>query len=216
MKASRFSRITVLVSLALAAVASGALSGCNARVVDLGANDASAGNANPNASALDGGLSKSGYGCADWIDEEVYALREGSCGGTCSSDPQLPWKLDSKLAVVGASAGQWMFCGPDRFGPEDAIGVEFAPGCTLYFLRKDADGVTVRGTEARFQARYDIYEPRSGSSPHPIDVHLDGVQTLTFDVVAYRCPERLRLLAPGMRIELAPGFVDAGRPDPTR
>jgi hypothetical protein len=205
--------MTVLVVLAVSACASGALSACNARVVDVGTNDASAANVDP--ASLDGGLSKSNYGCAEWVDEELYALREGSCGGMCSSEPESPWKLDSKQAVIAASAGQWMYC-EGHLGPEDAIGVEFAPGCRLYFLRKDADGVTVRGTEARFQARYDIYQPRSGSSPHPIDIHIDDVQTLTFDVVAYRCPERLRLLASGMRIELAPGFVDAGRPDPTR
>ena len=209
-----FKQMAVGLVLALLVGVSSGLSACDARIVDVGTNDPSAANVNPNT--VDAGLTSSGYGCAEWVDEELYALRAGSCGGSCSSEGESPWLLDSKRAVIAASAGQWMFCGEDRFGPNDAIGVEFAPGCRLYFLRKDQDGVTVRGTEARFQARYDIYEPRSGSSPHPIDVHVDDTLTLTFDVVAYRCPERLRLLRPGMKIELAPGYVDAGRPDPTR
>jgi len=73
----------------------------------------------------------------------------------------------------------------------------------------------VRGTEAAYQATYDIYDPRPVGTPRRIDIHLDDGTTLTFEVAAHRCPEHLQLLAPGARkIELAPDFGDAGRPDP--
>jgi hypothetical protein len=44
-------------------------------------------------------------------------------------------------------------------------------------------------------------------------VHIDNLTTLTFDVVAHRCPEHLQLVSSdaSRRIELAP---DVGRPNP--
>lgn len=190
-----------------------AVSACDARVIDVGANDADPSTASP--SSLDSGLAKSAYGCAEWIDEELYALRDGSCGGACATAPADPYKLESKKGLIAATAGEWLFC-EGSLGPEGAIGVEFAPGCRLYFLRRDDEGHIVRGTEKAFQAKYDIFDPRPEGQPRRIDVHVDHDVTLTFDVVAYRCPEHLRLLAPGKRIELAPGYEDAGRSDPTR
>lgn len=208
---SRLLLVPVLASFACVVAASG--SACDARMVDVGTNDAEPGATSP--AAVDGSVVKSAYGCAEWIDEELYALRDGACGGACGSEPGDPYGLGSKQAVIAATAGQWMYC-EGTLGPSGAVGVEFAPGCRLYFLRKDADGNVVRGTEKAFQAKYDIFDPRPAGSPRRIDVHVDDDTTITFDVVAYRCPEHLRLLAPGKRLELAPGYVDAGRPDPTR
>lgn len=218
LRSRRASHVLVAGATALVAWAFAALPACDARVVDVGSHDASA--ASPSPAAVDAGLARSQYGCAEWIDAELYALREGACGGTCGSEPELPYALESKQGLIAATAGQWLYCDADnseaKLGPDDAVGVEFSPGCRLYFLRKDKDGVTVRGAEAAYQARYDIHDPRPEGAPRRIDVHIDDATTITFDVVAYRCPERLRLLAPGRRLELAPGFVDAGRPDPTR
>jgi len=188
---------------------------CSARVIDVGSNDDDAALGPATAANVDGGLVKSSYGCAEWIDDELYALRDGGCGGSCASEPARPYPLDSKQNLMAASAGQWLYC-EGSLGPKESIGVEFAPGCRLYFLRKDKDGNIVRGTEKAYQATYDIVDPRPEGTPRRIDVHVDDDTTLAFDVVAYRCPEHLRLLAPGRRVELAPGFVDAGRPNPTR
>jgi hypothetical protein len=199
----------VVVALGSAAIA---LAACDARVVDVGTNDASPPSVSP-SSLEDAGLTRSQYGCTSLDDLELTALRQGACGGQCASTPGSPYDLDSKQTVVAAMAGQWSFC-EGSFGPSDAVGVELAPGCRVFFLRKDQDGNVVRGTEARFQATYDIYDPRPEGTPRRIDVHMDDKTTLTFDLVAYRCPEHLRLLAPGKRIELAPDFGDGGRPNP--
>ncbi|MDB4936955.1 MAG: hypothetical protein JWP87_3927 [Labilithrix sp.] len=202
------------VTLVMLACAGTAISACRARIVDVGANDASS--AGPTSSTLDGGLARSQYGCADVIDEDLASLRQGACGGQCSSTPAGPYGLESKQATIAAMAGQWLTC-EGTFGPADSVGVEFAPGCRVFFLRKDEDGAVVRGTEARFQATYDIYDPRSEGTPRRIDVHIDDQTTLTFDVVAHRCPEHLQLSSPidaRVRIELAPDFGDAGRPNP--
>jgi hypothetical protein len=213
LKSKRSKLLLLPLSLAFGGVVATGGSACDARVVDVGANDSATGVAT--ASSLDGGVVKSSYGCAEWIDDELYALRDGGCGGACESTPADPYMLESKQSLIAASAGQWLYC-EGSLGPEGAIGVEFAPGCRLYFLRRDLDGTIVRGTEKAFQAEYDIYDPRPEGTPRRIDIHVDPETTLTFDVVAYRCPEHLRLLAPGKRLELAPGYEEQGRPDPTR
>lgn len=202
----------VLVVAALAGIAS-ALSACEPRIVDVGTNDASPTDPGPTSIALDSGLSRSQYGCVDLADDDLRALRVGACGGQCTSTPDVPYDLESKQAVVAALAGKWMYCA-GTLGPADAIGLELAPGCRVYFLRKDLGGVAVRGTEAAYQATYDIYDPRAPGTPRRIDLHLADGTTLTFDVAAHRCPEHLQLVAPGRMIELAPDFGDAGRPDP--
>ena len=185
---------------------------CNARIVDVGLNDAES---VPSASTIpDTGLAASAYGCAEWIDEELYALRDGGCGGSCETVPQDPYGLDSKQEVMAATAGQWLYCS-GTLGPGSAIGIEFAPGCRLYFLRRDADGNLVRGTERAYQAKYDIFHPRPANTAARIDVHLDEAQTLTFDVTADRCPERVRLVTRGMpAIDLARSVAQPT--DPTR
>lgn len=202
----------VLVATALVGTAS-ALSACGPRIIDVGTNDGAPTDPGPASIALDSGLSRSQYGCVDLADDDVRALRVGACGGQCASTPDLPYDLDSKQAVVAALAGKWMYCA-GTLGPVDAIGLELAPGCRVFFLRKDLNGVAVRGTEAAYQATYDIYDPRPAGTPRRIDLHLDDGTTLTFDVAAHRCPEHLQLASPGRTIELAPDFGDAGRPDP--
>lgn len=196
-----------IVPLVCTALAAFALVGsaCNARLVDVGAHDA---DSVPSASSVaDGGVARSAYGCAEWIDDELYALREGGCSGFCGNTgvDDAPYPLDSKRDVMAATAGEWLFC-EGSLGPEGAIGVEFAPGCRLYFLRRDGDGIVVRGTERSYQAAYDIHHPRPANAPARIDVHIDDERTLTFEVVANRCPERLRLADPGR------AWIDMARP----
>lgn len=193
---------------------------CNARVIDIGRNDASAAAL---GTPLPDGAQLSAYGCAEWIDDELYSLREGSCPGYCVSpstdaprDKSYP--LDSKKGIMAATAGEWLFCG-NHFGPEGAVGIEFAPGCRLYFLRRDTDGTLVRGTERAFQMAYDIYHPRPEGMPARIDVHLDDEDTLTMTVDVNRCPESLRLVGQKTGVEIVMGRP-ANNPDnpgnPTR
>lgn len=103
---------------------------------------------------------------------------------------------------MAATAGRWAFCS-DHLGPDDAVGVEFAPGCRLFFLTFDANGIAVRGTESAYQADYDIFDPRPSGVPAQIDVHLSPTNTLTMEVEAFGCPERVRLRQSGRVIELA-------------
>jgi hypothetical protein len=211
---SNRSYIAPLASLLLAFGGAGImLAACEPRIVDVGTNDAAPVDPSPASIALDSGLTRSQYGCVDLADDDVRALRTGACGGQCSSIPELAYDLESKQAVVAALAGKWMYCA-GSLGPGDAIGLELAPGCRVYFLRRDLNGVAVRGTEAAYQATYDIYDPRPTGTPRRIDLHLDDGTTLTFDVAAHRCPEHLQLASPGRTLELAPDFGDAGRPDP--
>jgi hypothetical protein len=207
----RRSLAVVAVGVAALGCASITVTACNARVVDVGTNDA--GSSSPSASHVDSGLVPSQYGCAEFIDDQVQTLRQGTCGGSCSATPATPYPLDSKADVIAATAGQWSYC-EGTLGPVEAVGIEFTPGCRVFFLRQDANGVVVRGTEARFQASYDIYDPRPDGMPRRIDIHIDDRTTVTFDVEAFKCPEHLRLVSPDRRLELAPGFGDAGRPNP--
>ena len=204
---------TSAIGLAIGALgwASLTVSACNARIVDVGTNDS--GSATPSSTDLDSGLVRSQYGCAEFIDDQVQTARQGACGGVCSATPASPYPLDSKANVIAATAGQWSYCA-GSLGPPEAVGIELTPGCRVFFLRQDANGAVVRGTEARFQATYDIYDPRPDGMPRRIDIHYDDHTTVTFDVEAWKCPEHLRLVSPDRRLELAPDFGDAGRPNP--
>jgi hypothetical protein len=195
---------TLLSVIAVLAVGSA----CQTRIVDVGANDAGAG--------LDPATTGSQYGCAEWIEDELLALRAGACTGACGTMGGAPYGLDSKTELIAATAGQWLFCGGTSFGPEGAIGVEFAPGCRLFFLEQDPGGVIVRGSEARFQGRYGIHDPRPAGEPRRIDVELFEQPPITFVVTADRCPERLALIAGDRRVDLAWGLPNASRPHPTR
>ena len=199
------------VGIAALGWASITVTACNARIVDVGTNDAGA--AIPSASRTDAGLVPSQYGCAEFIDDQVQTLRQGACGGACAATPSTPYPLDSKADVIAATAGQWSYC-EGTLGPAEAVGIEFTPGCRVFFLRKDANSAVARGTEARFQASYDIYDPRPDGLPRRIDIHIDDRTTVTFDVEAWKCPEHLRLVSADRRLELAPDFGDAGRPNP--
>lgn len=142
------------------------------------------------------------YGCGDWIDAELNALREGYCFGYCRSTPAGSYPLDTKSSLMAATAGRWVFCG-DHLGPDDAVGMEFAPGCRVFFLRYDAAGIAVRGTEAAYQADYDIFDPRPENMPARIDLHFTATDTLTLSVDANRCPEGVVLQGGGRTFRLA-------------
>lgn len=212
--------LLLLIGTCLAALAV-SVPACNARVVDVGTNDA--GSAALVSTPEDGGGKGSAYGCAEWIDEELYALRDGGCPGFCATSPNGPrptsdpYPLASKKELIAATAGEWLFC-RGSFGPDGAVGVEFAPGCRLYFLRFDGEGKIVRGTERSFQASYDIYHPRPANAPARIDVHLDDERTVTLEVDVNRCPESLRLAHTyAASVELARPMNNPDNPgNPTR
>ena len=174
---------------------------CEVRHVELGAGGLDGdGGAAPLARA--DAAPTTAYGCGDWIDNELNALRVGACEGHCDASPQNPYALDGKLPIMAATAGRWAYCG-GHLGPADAIGIEFAPGCRLFFLRYDADSIAVRGTEATYQADYDIFDPRPEGDPARIDIHLSPTNKLRMDVDAFRCPERVHLRAGDLTLDLA-------------
>jgi hypothetical protein len=172
---------------------------CEVRHVELGAGGLDAGTA---PLARFDAAPTSAYGCGDWIDNELNALRTGACEGHCDSTPREPYDLDGKLSIMAGTAGRWAYCG-GHLGPADAIGIEFAPGCRLFFLKYDANSIAVRGTEASYQADYDMLDPRPEGAPAQIDVHLTPTNTVRMDVEAFRCPERVVLRHGDQTLDLA-------------
>src|SRR5262249_13147569 len=148
-------------------------------------------------------VSKPGaYGCGDWLDNELNALRTNACEGYCTASPASPYAIDDKPTMMAATAGRWTFCGGAP-PPHDPRGVGVGASRPPFFLRLDAKDIAVRGTEATYQADYDIFDPRPAGAPPRIDVHLSPTNTLTMDVDAFRCPERVHLRQGERVIDLA-------------
>ena len=73
------------------------------------------------------------------------------------------------------------------------LGVELAPGCRMYFLRRDEAGKLTRGTEVRHQGLYGIFDPVPEGKRRRIEVKtLEGGKT-TYEVTVYSCPKALVL-----------------------
>lgn len=193
-----------------------ATSACSTAVLDLGENvpDA-AGPTTTFPSLAEAGVTPSAYGCAEWIDDEVREERLGACGAQCgdvASENSL-FPLDSKKNVIAGTAGQWLRCS-GSFGPDDTVGVEFAPGCRLYFLQRDADGKFVRGTVARLQAKFDIHDPRPAGQPRKLDVHFPDDRHVTYELAVGKCPSVLRLTSTENGTTRTVDFTPATREDP--
>jgi hypothetical protein len=193
---------------------------CARQTIDLGLNDAST-TTPATAAQPDGAVFPSGYGCADWVDQDLTTLRGSTCTGGCGDKLGIDlYALASHEELEAATAGQWLYCTPTApIGPKDAIGIEFAPGCRIYFLVHDANGEIVRGTMAAYQADFDIYDLSDGGAPKRIDLNLPGdggEDTHTFDVKVSHCPNliELRSAADGTVILLSSDFGDAGRGPP--
>jgi hypothetical protein len=205
-------------AIAFALAASSALAvSCARQTVDLGRNDAST--TTPAAAAqTDAEVFPSGYGCANWLDQDLSTLRGQTCTGGCSDALGTDlYALASQEELEAATAGQWLYCTPTApLGPKEAIGVEFAPGCRLYFLVHDSNGDVARGTMATYQADFDIYDLTDAGAPRRIDVNLAGGDTHTFDVKVSHCPNKVELksVVDGTVIELSSDFGDAGRAPP--
>ncbi len=189
------------------------LSACAPRLLDLGTTD---GGPVPTASE-DAAPIENDYGCVSTTDTDLATLRGETCAGACTVSGADAYALDTQKTLVAATSGEWLFCGASSLGPATAIGVEFAPGCRLFFLRRDASGSIVRGTESDDQASYDIYDLRSPAAPRKIDVHLNDGRTVAYDVAVTHCPNELTLVDPlGNRLVLGSDFGDAGRPNPVK
>jgi hypothetical protein len=192
-------------------------SSCARQTVDVGENDASP--LSPTVAATDGSVFPSGYGCANWVDQELPQLRGTTCNGACTDSFGPLYALASQQEMEAATAGQWLYCS-GSLGPSDAVGIDFAPGCRLYFLVKDANGEITRGTLAAYQASFDIYDVGKPGAPKRIDINLRGDAgaasevTLTLDVRASACPNRVELLDTSGKVvlSLSSDFGDAGRP----
>jgi hypothetical protein len=201
--------------VALAVGVTIATSACTTSVLDLGENvpkDA----ASPALPALaEAGVTPSAYGCAEWIDDEVRQERFGACGAECGSalSETSLFPLDSKKNVVAGTAGQWLRCS-GSFGPDDTVGVEFAPGCRLYFLQRDVNGQFVRGTVARLQAKFDIHDPRPTGQARKIDVHFPDDRHVTYELEVGKCPSVLRMTSTENGTSRTVEFTPATREDP--
>jgi hypothetical protein len=191
---------------------------CARQDVNVGENDAAP--VSPSVAATDGAVFPSGYGCANWVDSELTSLRGSTCTGGCMSSLGTLYALATQEELEAATAGQWLYCSLPPFGPRDAVGIEFAPGCRLYFLVMDAKGEISRGTLLDYQAAFDIYDLSMQSAPRRIDIKLrgdagaDSEDVFTYDVRASACPNVVQLLdAKGnVVVTLSSDFGDAGRP----
>ncbi len=199
-------------TLALAIV----LSACSSRSFDVGQNDASI--TTPASTPPGRSVAPSQYGCVDVTDDELTRMRGRACTGACSDGIDDPYDVATQQQLVASTIGQWLYCGsaPALFGPRDAVGIEFAPGCRIFFLRRDFSGAIVRGTEAAYQTRFDIYDLRDRDAPRRIDLEFPAMK-VALDVRVSRCPNRLELRSTdGRTVELGSDFGDAGRPDPVK
>ena len=191
---------------------------CATRNVDLGQND----QLDTLGPKVDAGTDTSAgrvYGCVDWLDDEIASVRGPSCSGECASNlGPGRFAVATMKDVVAVTAGRWLFCGLNPFTDlTDAVGVEFTPGCRIYVLRRDSAGNVVRGTEAAYQASFDISAPL-GDAPE-IDLHFSVDRTVRYFVDATRCPDNVLkltstvgtvVLRPATQGDQAP---DSGTPD---
>jgi hypothetical protein len=147
--------------------------------------------------------------CPTFRDDEINALRGHTCDGSCSDGFASPYALATPTEIVAATAGMWLFCGSKPFGPDDAIGIEFAPGCRIFFLRRDSVGTPVRGTEASYQANFDVYDVTGSDAPRRIVLEFSETSKIVLAVRAAACPNRLELTDEmhGETTELMPAGV---------
>jgi hypothetical protein len=186
---------------------------CATRNVDLGQNN----QLDTLGPKVDAGTDTSAgrvYGCVDWLDDEIASVRGPSCSGECSNTFGADrFAVANMKDLVAITAGRWLFCGRNPFTDlDDAIGVEFTPGCRIYVLRRDSAGNVVRGTEAPYQASFDISAPL-GDTPE-MDLHFTAERTVRYVVDATRCPNNvLRLTSTQGTLTLRPVTVDDQPPD---
>lgn len=172
----------------------GGMSACNQALLDLGENAGIEQNGPSLTSEDAGALSRAG--CTEWIDDDIHLASEGECDGTCSPDAKLDpagsVDFPTMKSFIDQTGGAWRRCGTGQFGPSDTIGVEFAPGCRLYFLNYDEAGKLTRGTEIRHQGVFGIYDPAKSRSVRSIVLTTTTGRT-TYDVALQRCPKALVL-----------------------
>ena len=194
---------------------------CEARVLDLGENSPSP-DASPSPLGADATVAVARAGCTEWIDDDVAAAQVGECQGSCSPEPDAPAAaLPTMKSFIDKTGGPWLYCS-GNLGPSDTLGVELAPGCRMYFLRRDEAGKLTRGTEIRHQGLYGIFDPVVAGKKRRIEVKtLEGAKT-TYEVTLHECPRSLVLdeaePAPGKapkRVVLVPAREKDGGPPGT-
>lgn len=162
---------------------------CTANVLDLGAN-ATGNGAGP--LSVEGGVSVARAGCTEWFDDEVAASFANECAGSCTPFDTDRETFPTMRSFVVKSGGPWLWCS-GRFGPTDSVGVEFAPGCRMYFLKYDTTGALTRGTEIRQQAAFGIFDPSPTPTARRIEVKtFDGTRT-TYEITLTHCPKTMVL-----------------------
>ena len=182
-----------------------AMAGCDGATLRLGALDGNdAAGPAPEAAAL---LPKPSLACPPINEMQYPSLRGTTCTpGVCGQALDAPraWQTPDQLAA--ALAGPWRFCA-GSFGPHDAVGVEFDPGCALFLLRQDDAGAFVAGTEAAYQGTFDVVT--LGGAVDGIVLHLE-TGDVHASVTASSCLARARIEATdAAAVELA-SLLDAG------
>jgi hypothetical protein len=182
-------RVARILTVACFAAIAGA---CEARVLDLGENVAAA-DASPAPLGADAAVTVARAGCTEWIDDDVAAAQAGECPGTCAPEDGAPAaSFPTMKSFIDKTGGPWLYCS-GNLGPTDTLGVELAPGCRMYFLRRDETGRLTRGTEIRHQGLYGIFDPVLEGKKRRIEVKtLEGAKT-TYEVTLHECPKSLVL-----------------------
>ena len=169
-----------------------AFTACSTNLLDLGTNVE--GDGGTGLLSADGAIAASRASCTEWSDDDVHSAQAGECPGSCTEDPK------SELAAfptmkhfIDQTGGPWFSCGGPAFGPTDTIGVEFAPGCRLFFLKRDSTGALTRGSEIRHQGVYGIFDPATDKFARRIDFKLSDSTRITYEVKLRLCPKTLVL-----------------------
>jgi hypothetical protein len=198
-----------------------AFTACSTNLLDLGTNVDGDGGAGLLSS--DGAIAVARASCTEWSDDDVQSAQAGECPGSCTESPggELA-AFPTMKQFIDQTGGPWLSCRGSVFGPSDTIGVEFAPGCRLFFLKRDSTGALTRGSEIRHQGVYGIFVPATDKFARRIDLKLSDGSRTTYEVKLQLCPKTLVLTRtdslPGRAVEiirLTPAREEDGGPPGT-
>ena len=139
-------------------------------------------------------------------------LRGSTCAGQCSQSEPLTRDVSSPDELAAVLAGQWQICGGslgpvdlsstgwrNDAGPTTAIGIEFDPGCVIFFLYIEGKEL-VRGSSASDQASYDVVS--TGDAATGVVLHLASGD-VSATVSASSCLGRARLMTDAGVIDMS-------------
>jgi hypothetical protein len=131
---------------------------------------------------------------------------QSACWASCCTPAGAVEAFSSASDVATAVTGRWRFCSSiatwHSFGPPDAVGIEFAPGGTLYFL---VDGPTGESRGAGFAYEW-TYDVDTSDGVYQLDLHPTADSGWSSTIRYSPCPRELEFTSLGFG---GPGFLVA-------